>query len=75
MSWSYRSWDTMYGMNSPACVPNDSGLERFVVEGKATGRHLGQGCYGSVEEVSRATDSYLITSLAIVAIIIISYNI
>ena len=30
---------------------NDPNLARFVVEGKATGKQLGSGSYGSVEEV------------------------
>ena len=31
---------------------NDQNLARFVVEGRATGRQLGTGSYGSVEEVA-----------------------
>ena len=31
---------------------NDPGLARFVVEGRATGKQLGSGSYGSVEEVT-----------------------
>ena len=30
---------------------NDRNLARFVVEGRTTGRKLGTGSYGSVEEV------------------------
>ena len=30
---------------------DDRKLARFVVEGRATGKHLGTGSYGSVEEV------------------------
>ena len=30
---------------------NDRNLARFVVEGRATGKQLGTGSYGSVEEV------------------------
>ena len=30
---------------------NDRELARFVVEGRATGKQLGTGSYGSVEEV------------------------
>ena len=33
---------------------NDPKLARFVVEGNATGIHLGNGSYGSVEEVQLA---------------------
>ena len=29
----------------------DRGLARFIVEGRATGKQLGTGSYGSVEEV------------------------
>ena len=32
---------------------NDPKLARFVVEGNPTGIHLGNGSYGSVEEVQR----------------------
>ena len=32
---------------------NDRNLARFVVEGKATGKQLGTGSYGSVEEVCK----------------------
>ena len=32
-------------------LQNDPNLGRFVVEGVATGRQLGIGSYGSVEEV------------------------
>ena len=30
---------------------NDRNLARFVIEGRATGKQLGTGSYGSVEEV------------------------
>ena len=30
---------------------NDQNLSRFVVEGRSTGRQLGTGSYGTVEEV------------------------
>ena len=30
---------------------NDRNLARFIVEGRATGKQLGTGSYGSVEEV------------------------
>ena len=33
---------------------NDRELARFVVEGRATGKQLGTGSYGSVEEVAMA---------------------
>ena len=33
---------------------NDRNLARFVVEGRATGKQLGTGSYGSVEEVNKA---------------------
>lgn len=33
-------------------LQNDPNLTRYVVEGRATGRQLGTGSYGSVEEVS-----------------------
>ena len=36
---------------------NDPGLARFVVEGRATGKQLGSGSYGSVEEVTIDSDS------------------
>ena len=32
-------------------LQNDPNITRFVVEGSATGRQLGIGSYGSVEEV------------------------
>ena len=32
---------------------NDRNLARFVVEGRATGKQLGTGSYGSVEEVCK----------------------
>ena len=32
---------------------NDRELARFVVEGRATGKQLGTGSYGSVEEVKK----------------------
>ena len=32
-------------------IRNDRNLARFVVEGRATGKQLGTGSYGSVEEV------------------------
>ena len=32
---------------------NDRELARFVVEGRATGKQLGTGSYGSVEEVNK----------------------
>ena len=32
-------------------LQNDPNIARFVVEGAATGKHLGIGSYGSVEEV------------------------
>ena len=43
-------------MDLPSCeadLREDGELARFVVKGKVTGRQLGSGCYGSVEEVSR----------------------
>ena len=44
---------------------NDRNLARFVVEGRATGKQLGTGSYGSVEEVfnkpiAKCSSSYLI---------------
>ena len=33
-------------------IRNDRNLARFVVEGTATGKQLGTGSYGSVEEVN-----------------------
>ena len=33
-------------------IRNDRNLARFVVEGRATGKQLGTGSYGSVEEVT-----------------------
>ena len=32
-------------------IQNDRNLARFVVDGTATGKQLGTGSYGSVEEV------------------------
>jgi hypothetical protein len=32
-------------------IRNDRNLARFVVEGRPTGKQLGTGSYGSVEEV------------------------
>ena len=37
---------------------NDRDLARFVVEGRATGKQLGTGSYGSVEEVSLQHSHY-----------------
>ena len=34
---------------------DNPGLARFVLEGKATGKQLGTGSYGSVEEVKIAS--------------------
>ena len=34
---------------------NDASLARFVMQGRCTGRQLGTGSYGSVEEVARAS--------------------
>ena len=31
---------------------NDPRISQLIVEGEATGKHLGKGSYGSVEEVS-----------------------
>ena len=39
-----------------SCLRNDPSLSRFVTEGSATGRQLGTGSYGLVEEVSRIQD-------------------
>ena len=36
---------------------NDRNLARFVIEGRATGRQLGTGSYGSVEEVRKGHES------------------
>ena len=42
---------------------NDRNLARFVVEGRATGRQLGTGSYGSVEEVRKAHENCFTRSL------------
>ncbi|MCG8620379.1 MAG: hypothetical protein MJE68_00050 [Proteobacteria bacterium] len=34
-------------------IRNDRNLARFVVEGRPTGKQLGTGSYGSVEEVKK----------------------
>ena len=37
---------------------NDQGLARYVIEGTSTGRQLGTGSYGSVEEVCLVHAAY-----------------
>ena len=38
---------------------NDRELARFVVEGRATGKQLGTGFYGSVEEVNSISEIHI----------------
>ena len=39
---------------------NDPQLARFVVEGRATGKTLGVGSYGSVEEVRLTSEHHIL---------------
>ena len=41
---------------------NDRNLARFVVEGRATGKQLGTGSYGSVEEVTLIFEFVIVLS-------------
>ena len=54
--WSFyriyvQATDPHYGTEAIQALQNDPNLGCFVVEGVATGRQLGIGSYGSVEEV------------------------
>ena len=44
-------WSNKMARRHLEALRNETNLARFVVEGRCTGKHLGTGSYGSVEEV------------------------
>ena len=51
--WLVNMSPTMAERQRLRALRNDRNLARFVVEGRATGKQLGTGSYGSVEEVCK----------------------
>ena len=47
---------TMAAQRQLRALVNDRNLQRFVVQARPTGRQLGTGSYGTVEEVDSSTE-------------------